>query len=569
MNQHIEAVFFDMGDTLRRYTKSDERKIPGVRRILELLGSDQDPGEFSQVLNARAQAYKQWARNTLIELNEKDLWTRWMLPDWPVDQVITHCSSLNQAWRDSYATREFYPETKEVILQLFRRGYHIGVVSNTTSSTEVPHALEQLGIAGCFESVVLSCVFGKRKPDPGMLVFAAGQAGIPPERCAYVGNKPDRDVVSARKAGYAVTIILRDKRRLLTGLEDPSLKPDYLIDNLRGLLDIFPRREGAAIHPLNLIGERSSREEPPAWNASLSTMWAIRNFQGLGDFLLAARRLGFAGIELNHQVNSKMLAGIEFPTGLVPSVHEPCPADTSTDVYRERDWLISSRDENNRQQGVESIKKSIDLAREVGARVVVIHCGSVRAEQDQEKESLLRSLFRSGQVRSEPYFEAKYRLKTLRAALVDPHLEAVEKSLRELLEYAGFSGIAIGLENRYHYMDIPSPDEMGIFLSMADPDRLGLVFDIGHAETLDRLVFYPKMEWLERFSYRMMGVHLHDVTGVSDHYAPGLGDVNFDEVIPYLPSGAFRTFELRTQNSFAQVRAGVKLLVDKGIITRL
>ena len=93
--------------------------------------------------------------------------------------------------------------------------------------------------------------------------------------------------------------------------------------------------------------------------------------------------------------------------------------------------------------------------------------------------------------------------------------------------YAGRFGIRLGLENRYHYMDIPTPDELEQLLELAGPDRLGFIYDVGHAQALDRLGFFPHEEWLKRFASRMIGAHLHDVIGVNDHHAPGLGEIDF------------------------------------------
>ncbi len=88
-------------------------------------------------------------------------------------------------------------------------------------------------------------------------------------------------------------------------------------------------------------------------------------------------------------------------------------------------------------------------------------------------------------------------------------------------------GVRLGLENRYHYFDIPTPDEMSALLAMAEPDRLGFIYDVGHAMAMDRLGFFPNEVWLKRFGRRIIGTHLHDVIGISDHQAPGLGDVDF------------------------------------------
>ena len=70
-----------------------------------------------------------------------------------------------------------------------------------------------------------------------------------------------------------------------------------MIQNLRELLDIFP--------------PRSQPEPASVFNASLSTMWAIKTLPTLTDFFEFARRTGFARIELNHKVTSAMLDGID------------------------------------------------------------------------------------------------------------------------------------------------------------------------------------------------------------------------------------------------------------------
>jgi sugar phosphate isomerase/epimerase len=115
-------------------------------------------------------------------------------------------------------------------------------------------------------------------------------------------------------------------------------------------------------------------------------------------------------------------------------------------------------------------------------------------------------------------------------------------------------------------MDIPGPNEMELLLNLAEPDQLGFVYDVGHAQVMDRLGFYPNEEWLRRFGSRIIGIHLHDVIGIDDHYAPGFGEVDFDQIAPHLPANAFRTYELRGNVTPEQVKAGVEYLGKKGYI---
>src|SRR5512142_1007814 len=242
MTEHIAAILFDMGGTLRRSAKrTREEQYASIQGIMQLIGLQGSVDEFNHTLARRAEAYRHWAQQTHIELTESDLWTKWMLPDFPLEQVSGIAVQLNQLYRQSTALRIAFPETRDVILELFRRGYRLGLVSNTTSSVEVPALLKELEITGCFETVILSTVVGKRKPNPAILLEAAQRMEIAPERCAYIGDRIDRDVAAARKAGFSCAVVLRDPRQSnAEETNDPNLTPDHLITNLRELLDIFP-----------------------------------------------------------------------------------------------------------------------------------------------------------------------------------------------------------------------------------------------------------------------------------------------------------------------------------------
>jgi sugar phosphate isomerase/epimerase len=89
---------------------------------------------------------------------------------------------------------------------------------------------------------------------------------------------------------------------------------------------------------------------------------------------------------------------------------------------------------------------------------------------------------------------------------------------------------------------------------------------VGHAEHLARLGFYAHEEWLRRYASRMLEVHLHDVKGLHDHQAPGLGEIDFGMVARYLPKDAIRTLEIQPSHSQEQVKAGLKYLAEHGCL---
>lgn len=300
-----------------------------------------------------------------------------------------------------------------------------------------------------------------------------------------------------------------------------------------------------------------------AFDVSLSSMWAIGRFQSLAGFFKAAKALGFDGVELNHAVNSGMLDGLNLNGQRIASIHEPCPADPAASVLKARNWLVSAPDERKRQKGVAAIRRSVELARRLGAQVVVVHAG--RVDVDPELETAVVELYKQGQADGPAYARAKERLVAARAAQAEVNLRPVRRSLGELAAYAAQAGVRLALENRYHYLEIPLLDEASGLLEAGD-GQIGFWYDVGHAEVLDRLGFGPHEEWLRRYAPRMMGVHLHDVRGLQDHYAAGLGEVDWDMVAAYLPPDALRTCEFRSDTTPEQVAEGLQFLVGKGCI---
>ena len=297
-------------------------------------------------------------------------------------------------------------------------------------------------------------------------------------------------------------------------------------------------------------------------DVALSTMWAIGQFPSLADFFTAGKELGFDRFELNHGIDSSMLKGLRLD-GIITSVHEPCPADVSLAELKRRNWLVSARDEEERRQGVRAIERSIDLAQALGVQAVIVHPGKV--DIDPKLEWVLLDLYRAGRAGQPEYAEASKRLVGARAEQAAGNMAPVRRSLLELAEYAGRKEVRLGLENRFHYHEIPLPDELDELLGLGPGDVVGYWHDVGHAQVLEHLGFGTHEEWLQRFFGRMVGVHLHDVVGVNDHLAAGLGHVDWEMVARYLPAGTLRTCEFQTTNSRQQVADGLAWLIDRGV----
>ena len=178
----------------------------------------------------------------------------------------------------------------------------------------------------------------------------------------------------------------------------------------------------------------------------------------------------------------------------------------------------------------------------------------------------MHRLYREGRYGQPEYGEARSRMVAARAAQAEANMRSVRRSLLELAEHAAKKGVRLGLENRYHYPEIPLPDELEELLGLG-LEGVGHWHDVGHAKILENQGLGTHEEWLRRFGKQIIGVHLHDVEGLTDHLAAGLGGIDWDLVARYLPAEALRTCEFQFSNSPEEVAAGLRWLGDKGIVT--
>lgn len=241
MNTKFEAVFFDLGGTLRIMHKDVEYSNKAKRRIVELLGIDTDPIEFCKFLDYRYQGYRKWSLDTMREAEEVEQWTKWLTPDFPKDEIAAKAIELTYQYRMcAEGRRKLVDNGREVITGLYDRGYTLGIISNLTSTVEIPEWLEKDELAPYFKAVLLSPVMGIRKPDPAIFLEAARQVGIPPERCAYIGDTPERDTLGAKKAGFGMNIISISPEKLAKQKITDENRPDAIVHEFKEILDIFP-----------------------------------------------------------------------------------------------------------------------------------------------------------------------------------------------------------------------------------------------------------------------------------------------------------------------------------------
>lgn len=242
MNADIKAIFIDLGNTLRVLLKEEAHMKRARQEIVRLVGTEEDPAAFCHKLDERYKTYRKWAFENLREAPEAELWTRWMVPDFPAERIAPLGTELTYQYRQSMGRRVVVDGGREVLDELQKRGYILGIISNLIGTREIPDWLIAEGFAPYFKSVALSSVLGIRKPDPAIYLEAARQAGVEPRDCAYIGDNLKRDVTGTRAAGFGMLVIMISRNELAEATITDENRPDRFIHEFGQLLEIFPQR---------------------------------------------------------------------------------------------------------------------------------------------------------------------------------------------------------------------------------------------------------------------------------------------------------------------------------------
>ncbi len=243
MTHDIEAIFLDVGNTLRIVIEDPEFSQNAMQELMTLVGAKESQAEFFEKVEQRWKAYRKISKTDLVEACEADLWTKHLLPDYPAERIAPLHGKLTRLWRDRDGRRVPRHDARETIIELDRRGYLLGIIANTITETEIPDWMESDGVRDYFKTVILSSKVGIRKPNPEIYWMAAREIGVEPAKCAYLGDNPVRDVEGTRAAGFGMMILFDEPAT--TAKEPPTGDhvPDHVIRETRELLDIFPPRQ--------------------------------------------------------------------------------------------------------------------------------------------------------------------------------------------------------------------------------------------------------------------------------------------------------------------------------------
>ncbi|MFC1738920.1 HAD family hydrolase [Planctomycetota bacterium] len=212
-NKKIKAVLFDLGDTLVNFGKVSTTWLfrQGARLSYDFLKSLGQPvGSFRYYYwrNLMALRIRHWLSN----ITKKDFNSLLLLRGIGTKKGI----KLDRQQWQHFAWLWYEPLSKigraepniaETLSALRKMSIKLGIVSNTfVNGASLNKHLQQVGILDFFPVRVYSYEFDFRKPDARIFKVAAERIGEKTANILFVGDRIDKDINAASKAGMQTVL---------------------------------------------------------------------------------------------------------------------------------------------------------------------------------------------------------------------------------------------------------------------------------------------------------------------------------------------------------------------------
>jgi len=269
---------------------------------------------------------------------------------------------------------------------------------------------------------------------------------------------------------------------------------------------------------------------------------------------------GIQHIEMDYRITPKVLPGLQAAlktAGIATvSVHNICPVyhGAPPGIPANTFFHLAEPDKEIRRQGVELARRTLELAHAQEARAVVVHCGWVEMAHAFRH---LVSLYQQERIDTPEAGQLRQDQRELLHRKKPKYRDALFFSLERLLEIAAKYDLTLGLENRFHYYELPGLDDFpDIFREFAGAP-LGYWHDTGHAWVNEQLGFHNPGQILEALGDHLVGMHVHDARGLDDHLPPGSGEMDLAALADWLGADRPVVVELAPGTALDEAARGV------------
>lgn len=219
MTKQIEAILFDLDDTLCEYRQSGED-------LLALAFEHEQVEPFFDIEDYQSR-YNEFAEKTDSSEELRCECFAAIARDQGRDP------DLGRSIAEAYANERDYSDVRplagvdETITALSHE-YKLGIVTNGHPESQA-QKLAAIGIRDAFEVVMCAGFDAPSKPDPEPFYQAISALSSSPESAVYVGDSLDSDVSGAQEAELQAVWLSNGS------VSNPEPVPDYIIDSISDL----------------------------------------------------------------------------------------------------------------------------------------------------------------------------------------------------------------------------------------------------------------------------------------------------------------------------------------------
>ena len=297
---------------------------------------------------------------------------------------------------------------------------------------------------------------------------------------------------------------------------------------------------------------------------AISTTWNSLGHTDGAQLLAEINDLGFNSVQLDCKITEKLLVQMEsqFRIGMqVFSVHNffPVPPGILQENADPDLFLLSSLYKNEREEAVKHTIRTIELAADLEAPIVVLHLGHVDVKDESKR---LFDFYEWGEREFEAFGKLVTELRGKREFKQQKHQDAVLFSLDKLNKRAMDLDILLALENRSRYHQIPDLYELELFFAEFDGGNLRYWHDTGHAAIQEKVGIFKQEQFLQKYSEQLIGIEIHDVKELNEYLAPGKGELDFKEILDYVPGEVVKVLEIKEAEHEEEIIAGRDIIKE-------
>jgi HAD superfamily hydrolase (TIGR01509 family) len=197
----LQAVVFDFHQTLFQFDDSPAWISKAAERIGRNLSATETVALWSRVDGARRHpdAVRRMRGQDLSRDAHREATNAWLALA-GLDQALIDATYAVLCDPGNWLP---YPDTEPVVSELARRGIPVGILSNT--GWDIRPTFRRWGLEEAITVFVLSCEYGREKPDPELFRLACAELATDPAATLMVGDNPWTD---GRALGVGMPVLL-------------------------------------------------------------------------------------------------------------------------------------------------------------------------------------------------------------------------------------------------------------------------------------------------------------------------------------------------------------------------